>query len=229
MNIDVCFRIVNFIANKSQVGQILPSDFNILAIQAQLEALMNSLGNVKRVNDKFIPQTGYKVSQQAKEDILPLIVRPTSPLVMSGALAPYPDDYFSYDNLQRADGTTVTIVESDQLARIKKSFITPPIDSEPFACIHAEGIEIAPSSLNDVYLYYIRRPKDPNWDYTSLNQRFIYNSTATPQLSGKISQDFEIAERKHKEICMIILKYIGVNLSVEQLTQFATQVQESTP
>lgn len=229
MDINQAWRIVNFVANKQQKGKILPSDFNALAVQAQFECMLNCLGNQKRVNPKFIPPTGYKVNQQSKEDILPLIVKSPTPLSLSAGIAPYPSDFFSYDNLLRADGTIVTMIENDQLGRMKKSLITPPIDSEPFACMHSEGIEIAPAGLTDVYLTYVKRPADPNWDYTIDHQIFVYNSTATPQLSGKISHNFEMPERKHKEICMIILKYIGINLSDEALTQFATQVQETQP
>jgi len=119
-------------------------------------------------------------------------------------------------------------LESDQLGRMKKSVITPPIAAEPFACFHAEGIELAPASLADAYLYYVKRPVDPNWDYTITSQVEVYNSTSVPGNTGKISHDFEVSERLHKDICMIVLRYIGVNLSDYQLTEFANQVQERT-
>lgn len=228
MTIDEAYRLVNYVANKEQKGEIKPDEFNLLAIQAQLEAIMTRLGNQKRLNDRFIPPTGYKVNQQAKEEILPLITKSPA-LVPASGIAPYPIDYFGYDNVQRVDGTPITIVESDQLGRIKKSYITPPIESDPFCCFHSNGIELAPGTLSDAYLYYVRRPVNPNWDYTVSQQVYVYNSGSTPQLSGKVSQNFEVAERLHKEICMIILKYVGVNLSDDRLTEFATRVQETNP
>jgi len=228
MTIDSCFAFCQYVANKEQKGIIKPADFNRMAIQAQLEVIMNCLGNQKRLNDRYLPPTGYKVNQQMKEQIMSLIVK-SSVLVPASGIAPYPDNYFGYDNLQREDGTPITILESDQLGRIKKSVITPPIEEEPFACLHSEGIELAPADLDDAYLYYVKRPENPNWDYTIQNQAYVYNSTATPQLSGSVSHDFEVSERLHKDICMIILRYIGVNLSDYQLTEFANQVQERNP
>jgi len=228
MSINDAYALISYICNKEQFGQIKAIQLNPLFVQAQLEAIMNCLGNQKRLNDRYLPPIGYKVNQQAKEQLLPLIVKSPSLVPVSG-IAPYPADYFGYDNLQRADGTPVSILESDQLARIKKSVITPPIDDDPFAYFGSDGIEIAPSTLTDVYLYYVKRPVDPNWDYTISNQTEVYNSSTTPQLSGKVSHDFEVSERLHKEICMIVLRYIGVNLSNYQLTEFANQVQERNP
>jgi hypothetical protein len=229
VTIDQAYRFVNFIANKEQKGNIKPNDFNLLAISAQLEAVMNCLGNQKRLNDVFVPQSGYKVNQQMKERILPLIKQSQVLTTGSGGKAPYPSDYFGYDSIQHPNGTIVTIVESDQLARMKKSLITPPTDDDPFACFHGDGIEIAPASFTNAYLFYVKRPVDPNFDYNYVNQVAVFNTSTTPQLSGKVSQNFEASERLHREICMIILSDVGINLSDERMTAYANQVIENRP
>jgi len=228
VTIDFAYRLVNLIANKEQKGIIKGAEFNQLAIEAQLEAILTILGAPEREDNRFITPIGFKVNQQAKEQILPLIKK--SPvLVLTLGMAPYPTDYLAYDNLERADGTQITIIENDQLGRMKKSVITPPVEDEPYACFHGEGIEIAPAFLTDVYMYYVKMPQDPNWDYTITNDTEIYNGTSTPQLSGKISYGFDAPRRLHKKICMIILKYLGINLSDTQLAAFATQIQERNP
>lgn len=226
MTIDFAYRLVKLIANKEQKGILKGADFNQLAIEGQLEAILTVLGLPERLDARFVPPVGYKVNQQAKEQVLTLITKTPAVLVLTAGKAPYPTDYLSYDNLERADGTPVTILENDQLGRIKKSVITPPIEEDPYGCFHGEGIEIAPETLTDVHLYYVRIPKEPNWDYTISNDTEVYNGTATAQLSGKVSQNFETPARLHKKICLIILKYLGINLSDAQLTAFATQIQE---
>jgi len=229
MTIDQAYKLVCFVANKEQGGNISPLNFNLLAPQAQMEAVLVRLGNQKRLNSEFIAPIGYQSNQQSKEEILTLLVRPTNPLVITDGLAPYPDDYLAYDNLQRADGTLFTILESDQMGLMRKSRITPPIDTDPFVCFHQSGIEIRPETLTDVMFYYVRKPVDPNWDFSFINQEYIYNSTTTPQLTGKISHGFDTPDRLHKEICMIILKYVGINLDNDKLTAFAREIQETNP
>lgn len=228
MTIDFAYRLVRLIANKEQKGIIKGAEFNQLAIEAQLEAILTVLGLPERLDARFVPPVGYKVNQQAKEQILTLITKSPA-LALTNGKASYPTDYLSYDILEREDGTPVTILENDQFGRMKKSVVTPPIDEEPFGCFHGDGVEIAPASLTDVHLYYVRMPKEPNWDYSIQNDTEVYNASATPQLSGKVSQNFETPTRIHKKICLIILKYLGINLSDAQLTQFATQIQEHNP
>lgn len=229
MTIDFAYRLVNLIANKEQKGIIKGSEFNELAIEAQLEAVLTILGPTERLDARFTPPIGFKVNQQAKEQILTLITKAPSALALTNGIAPYPTNYLAYDILQRADGTPITIVENDQLGRMKKSLITPPIESDPFGCFHGEGIEIVPATISDAYLYYVKMPQDPNWDYTVSNSEEVYNASSTPQLSGKVSYGFDTPRRLHKKICMIILKYLGINLSDLQLSAFATQVQERNP
>lgn len=228
MTIDFAYRLVNYVANKEQKGNIKGDEFNLLVVQAQMEVILTFLGPQERLDNRFVPPIGYKVNQQAKEALLPLIVK-TPPLTFTDGLAPYPSDYLSFDIVERSDGTPITLLDNDQFGRIKKSLVTPPTAEEPYACMAGNGIEVAPGDLTDVQLIYVKKPKDPNWDYTMSGQTEVYNGTSTPQASGKVSYGFDTPERLHKKICIVILKYIGVNLSDSALTQFATMVQERNP
>lgn len=229
MTIDAAYRLVTGIVNKEQGGNVKPALFNELSIQCQLEAISVRLGNQKMLNGRFVPPIGYKSTQIAKEEILPLLLRPTTPLTIISNMASYPGDYFAYDHLQRADGTLFINLESDQMGVMRKSQITPPIEDDPFVCFHANGIEIQPGTISDALLYYVKRPVDPNWDYTINGQTYTYNSTSTPQQTGKVSQNFTLPEKVHKEICLRILKYLGIPLDMDRLTTIASQIESTTP
>ena len=74
MTIDAAYQFVNYIANKKQSGQIRPKDFNILAPQAQMQAIMNAFGNPRTYsNGRPIPIMGHSMTIKTQDNLMPLL------------------------------------------------------------------------------------------------------------------------------------------------------------
>jgi hypothetical protein len=90
MNINEAIQLVRFILNKDQNGNITGDNFNLMAPVAQMSVLQDRLGNIKKYQPGSpVPNYGFSVSQKAREELMPLMVKPTTTAVAAG-LAAYP-------------------------------------------------------------------------------------------------------------------------------------------
>lgn len=229
MTINQAYLLIQYIANKNQRGNITPENFNILAPSAQLEFINSRLGNIKRLaGGRVVPDAGFKSNQILREDIR-TIIKDTASLTVNTTTgkASYPGDYLFFNNIELSDGTPITVVDSDQIGRIRKSRIHPPTAEFPFATLDRSSIQIYPVNVNNVVWSYLFIPPDPNWDYQVINGKPVYNVGSVPQATGKVSQDFVIPVNRHKEICMIMLREIGINLDMDTLTKYANSMLEN--
>lgn len=229
MTINQAYNFINYCANKSQRGNITPENFNTLAAPAQLEFINTRLGNIKRVaGGRVVPDVGFNANQIVKEDLRELI-KDTSSLTVNSTTgrATYPSDYLFFDNMELTDGTPITVVDTDQIGRIRKSRIHPPTAEFPFAVLDKSYIQVYPVNVTGVVWSYLFIPPEPNWDYQILNNKPVYNAGLVPQATGKVSQGFSVPVNRHKEICMIMLREIGINLDMDTLTKYANAMLEN--
>jgi hypothetical protein len=223
MTIDQAYRIFQSIVNKEQRGYFGPDEFNEWAIIAQIELISDRLTNVKKINDRFVPQYGYKVNEKLKDELRRLIEGPVA-LSLSSGMADYPDDYFYIDSIQTSVYKPIKVVDTDEYAYVKDSVIFPPVAEYPVAIFYGDHIRIDPSNTSVLWTY-LRYPVDPNWDYNLQSGLPIYNSTDVPGQTGKVSQDFETDRSTHPEIVWRICKYAGVNLDLSTVTQMAMTME----
>lgn len=225
MTIDQAYRLVNSIVNKEQRGYVKPSDFNNWAIVAQIEAISDRLTNVKKLNERMVPQYGYKIDAKVKNELRELVTGPVALTLVAG-LADYPENYFYIDSFQPGNYLKVSIIDTDQYSEVKQSLIYPPDADHPVAVFYGDKIRIDPPATVVLWTY-LRYPEDPNWDYTLVTGQPVYNSTLVPGLTGKISHNFEVDRSLHTEICWRICKYAGMNIDMTTVTQMA-MVQEAS-
>lgn len=222
MTIDQAYRFVQYVANKSQNGNITPDDFNLLAPIAQMSLLNDRLGNVKKYKPHDpVPPYGFGISQKTKEELGILSTNTSLPLT-SGS-ADLPSDLLYLDTVVTSfpGGKLMTEVDVDEYMRLKDSVIKPPTAQAP-VFLRAErpggtfGIQVLPS-MASCYIFYIRRPATPLWNYAIVFGRPVYATTG--------SQDFELSETVHMEICMRILAAVGINLDQSSISAYA-ELQE---
>ena len=70
-----------------------------------------------------------------------------------------------------------------------------------------------PTNKAGVYADYIRKPKNPNWNYVVVNNKPLYNATS--------SVDFELHSSEETELVYRILALTGVAIEKPNLTQTA--------
>ena len=73
------------------------------------------------------------------------------------------------------------------------------------------------SNKRNVKVDYIRKPKQPNWNYVVVNEKPMYNATN--------SVDFELHPSEETELVYRILAYSGIAIDKPQLTQTAAGLQ----
>lgn len=222
MTIDQAYQFVQFVANKKQSGNITPTQFNLLAPIMQMSLINDRLGNVKKyAGDKSAPY-GFNMNQKIREELRPLMVAPTTTAVSSGVAA-FPADYLYCDTIT-AGGILVQEVSEDQIAELNNSLIRPPTTQYPKFVLHANGINVYPTSITSIKLSYVKKPTDPIWNYTTSNDVAVYAATGGEVGDGN-SVDFSTGVTTHLEICFMILSALGVNLSALELAQYAEQQQ----
>lgn len=217
MTIDQAIRLIRFILNKDQNGNIKGAEFNLIAPIAQMSVLNDRIGNIKKYQPGApIPNVGFNVSQKAREEIRPLMVLPTTTAVTAGVAA-YPNNYIYYDTLMTAAGKLIKEATEDEIVELNNSSIMPPSTMFPKFVMHSNGFNIYPTSIASIKLSYVRKPLTPEWAYTISNNEEVYDA-------GN-SQDFELSETTHLEIVSIILQMSGVNLNMLQVTQYAQAME----
>ena len=212
MTIDEVYKFVQFMANKEQRGYVKPSEFNMLAKRAQLDVIKEKVG-------KPSPATGvigFKDTAQLSDELYPVTVFETN-LTVSGNLFTFPADYLHFVSL-RYGGNSVEMISLGELYKRKRSSLISPTGEYPLGVIEANGVRIFITTVTSDTTYtarlnYIKKPSDPNWAYTTVNNIEIYNSSNSTQLT--------LADSTHKEIANRILGYIGVNLREADIIQYS--------
>lgn len=220
MDINRAYIFVQFCANKSQNGNITPDQFNALAPVMQISVISDLIGNEKEYKPHDpTPRYGYNINDKVRADLLEIMVSPTTTAVAAG-IAPYPADLLYLDtSITTTNGVIMHEVTSDEVAILNNSQIKPPTVQYPFYVTYSDGIYVYPSSIASIKLSYVRKPIDPKWNYTIVNEVPVYSASG--------SQDFELNEMVHLRICSKILAAVGVNLSMADLTAYAVAMEAS--
>lgn len=217
MTINQAYELLKSIVNKEQRGYLSPAQFNLWAPIAQVEAIKTRLGNIKALNNRQVPQFGYKITEKLKMELRPLIVGPTTLALLSGA-AQYPSNFWYIDSLQTTQYVPIEIIDTDEYARVKQSQIYPPTADYPVAVFYGSTIVFDPPT-SQVLWTYVKYPDDPFWNHTFVSAIPVYNPTG--------SVDFQVDKDIHIEIVWRMAKYAGINIDMQQVTQMA-MAQEAT-
>ena len=219
MNIDASYQLTQFCCNKSQQGNVSPSQFNVIAPVAQISVLNKLLGNENElVPGRPVPRYGFLLNQKILEDIRPLIKTPTSLPFVNG-VAQYPEDCLYIFAIRVPNAyQPAEPVEFDEAIYLEASKIKPPTVSYPKHYVLANFIYILPSTITDTDISYVRRPLTPKWNHTIVNQAPVFNPSG--------SQDFELGELTHLRIVSVILQMCGINLNLYEVTKFAQMLEQ---
>lgn len=239
MTIDEAYRLVQFISNKKQRGNVSPDDFNLLAKQKQLELTMKRLGNPKTIvpGQSKVPVIHYPMNQKIHDDILPLFGKPKTITLNASGEASLPSDYMRLESLNSSHGKNIDLLTYDKFIIRQNDRIKPPHRDYPIAYMSASlagtsqtlqrNIEVLPVNASSIKFSYIRLPNDPNWDYTFGDDQiplFKPRGTGAGE-SGKESADFELPADTHNEIVALILQAVGINLDTSSVFQYG-QIKE---
>jgi len=200
MNINEAKDYIFAIARKNQIGNIPIQQLNLYFRRAQLEI-------VSSLRDQ------YELTSIVSDNLAPLV----TPVELYNSSDKFikPDDYYHwvdiYSNLYTnsescgvdptKEWVPVELIPQNKKSYRRSSLIVSADNRHPIAINYGSYFEVVPTPVK-VQLTYIRQPKNPVWAYVDTPQRPVYNPL--------LSQDFELPESTHQEICFKVLNYMGI-------------------
>ena len=220
-NINDVFNFMNFLANKSQSGEITPEDFNISINVGQQQYFRTKLGlpELYTVGKREAPQQ-FQTTQNNSDSLRPFIVSTT--LIKNGNGFDLPANFAAYAEngylyVEQINGQTVytrqplDFVTLTERGERLQSYIDNPNFEYPIATYLNNQIVVDPDGINAIGLNYVRYPSTPRRNYTVVNDFNIYDPVGSVQL--------EFPNLDWENIAHIALKYWSQNLREEFLYQ----------
>jgi hypothetical protein len=221
MTIDQAYRTCLYIYNKNKSGTFTGQQFNLLAPIAQLEVLGELLGNEQLLNERGVPPYGYGFNRKIDTYLKPLLTQPVTITVLGSGLWDYPEGFIWPDAVYKSDFTKIRVVDEDQFAAVKQNTIHPPTAEYPVIVLRNGQGYCDPNSLASFKMTYLKKPDDPYWAYTVSNDEQIY--------TGSGSVDFQLHYLVHPKIVRNILKKVGINLSLAEVTMYMENQDQIKP
>tara|TARA_R110002012_G_scaffold165492_10_gene327757 strand:- start:713 stop:1462 length:750 start_codon:yes stop_codon:yes gene_type:complete len=240
MTIDEIYRLVQTFANKEQRGFITPSDFNLLAKQAELELVNKRLDVLQEksqpkkaggfVNESLTPE-------MAEQDLAPFLFTTKYGVVARTVTSGYletevaipvtdnillikevfilPDEKFGINS-----HTPLELVKPENINKVLRSSLVKPSMDFPIGLMSGSTtignlrIRVFPESIKNVMVHCYKMPSEsPEWNYVTIAGKPVHDPSNSTQ--------FRFPSRVHGEIVVKILEYLGVNLREAQLVQYA--------
>jgi hypothetical protein len=218
MTIDQVYKFVDFIIKKSNAGGYLsPEEFNLIINRAQIQYFNKLYGNQNDYRyDRPVPKIAYAITEKISNSLSPFLSDSTSLTIDSAGKVDIPSDLFQTVSLTHTiDGVEyeITRVEQDRIANNLSSYYDAPTADYPIYAQLRTKFQFYPKNLGTANLFYLKKPTDMVWAYTTVAGRPVYNSGSSVQPLWK---DMDM-----NEIIYIALSYIGVNLKDGDVSQFA--------
>lgn len=224
MNADQPYKIIQFIANKFQAGNITPAQYNSIINYAQLGFLDYLLGQfVSYQYGRPISKVQFGMNEIVRQRITPLIDPVSTISIDVTGFAPYPVDYQQADALNLTSLDRIRFVPQHKKYSYIKSRIDP-VATNPFFLIESGGFRFYPNtnfngvSLGSFQLSYVKTPPTIVWASTPDAQgRPVYNQAGS---TDPVWYDTDM-----DELIMRALAMVGVNLQAPEISRYAEMIK----
>lgn len=167
----------------------------------------------------------YVKTQKISDYMLPFKRVKTLTLTAGKATITAELNYAHSRGVKLPDGTKVDVVEDKFWAGRVKSKVDPPSASRPICRIEnteadatIKQIELVPSTITSIQLYYFKIPAKAKYAYTPSGNRYIYDENN--------SIDSEFSPLLFPQIAMKVLSRFGINLREQQVIQYAEAMKQ---
>ena len=217
--IDSVRRTVLSVINKENRGYISPEEFNLFGKQAQLEIFEDYFYDYVRWVDKEnkrFSHSGYgDMPKNIREKIDIFAEYGDLTYDAPNTVFTPPTDSYRVESVFYNNNEIDEILKG-KLRYLLKSDKAAPTTTYPVYVRLSDNFEIYPNTIIDnVKCYYVRKPKDPKWTYTTVLGNPLFNISATDY------QDFEIHPSDETEIVIRILSYCGISIRESDIYQIA--------
>jgi hypothetical protein len=217
MTVDQVYRLIQYIINKQQTGDLAPDEFNLIMPQAERSYLAFLLGNPEQYQyGRQVARIELGMNQPVLQRLAPFIAAPST-LTVSSGLAAYPANFEAVVAMYTSDDKRIRFVQQDSLYSYKNSVIDP-VASNPIYLIQADGFLFYPSNISNPKISFVRTPTFMQWGYTlDGNGRPVYDAGTSTQP--------EWYEVDLMQIIARALQMVGVNLQDASVAQYAAQLK----
>jgi len=227
ISVDTVYQKVLALANKEQRGYITPQEYNLLASQAQLEIFEQYFYDIDIVELK-LKENATEYSDRItvlNEKIAPFEKQGVAMSAISTATATLPTSQTVHKlGTVFYNGVIVEEVQAGEVVRMANTALYAPTESRPvYVRKSATQLDIKPTSATPSYstsnvsCNFIAKPENPNWGYSVVNNKAMYNSAA--------SSNFELHPSEESELVYKILELAGIILNKPGLVQLADKEQ----
>lgn len=216
--------------NKNGRGILSPARFNLFAENSQLKLLENAIHDYRRSKIRNERYTG-DFSLTVLEDVMDKFSLSATLTRYDGVSAindyhTLPSDYMAWGSAS-VDNVNIEKIPSRKKAAINRNRYLVPTTEEPICYIEASKLYVLPTSIgavgttyiDEVELSYYRTPAKPQWTYTLVSGKSIFNA------SDSSYQDFELPYLFFGKLVTDILMQAGLHLREELVLQ-ATSAEE---
>ena len=252
--LNLVYETVKTIINKEQNGLLTPTEFNLVAGQAQNEVFReyfedNNLDINKKnrgVANKGYGNLDFNVRQRISNFAASAtLLRDTSTTNNYWGLFTLPIDLYLVEDdgimslpepVDGIDGPEYTVTPSvskviEEIDRSRLNYILnseiAPTATFPIYTREDSTIRVYPQSIPYINVEYIRKPLQPNWTYTTVTG----TDGAVSELHNPANvsfQDLELDDSEFSNITLRVLSYFGINLREEQVVQVAELLKDKT-
>ena len=216
MGINEMYQICQYAINKSQNGYLTPSQFNLLANQAQISFQDYLLGEFQQYQyGRPQARVNYSQNSDTRQRLTPFIIETTLTIDGNG-LVNYPTDYLQTDAMRTTDFDRIRFVQQDSLYSYIQSEIDP-VATNPIYLLNDAGFQFYPKNIGTATLTYIKIAPDMIWGYT-------LDNNGRPIFAPAYSTEPLWYDIDKLEIVARILKLVGVSLQAGQVEQYANMV-----
>lgn len=227
--INSVYNTVRVIANNQVYGAITQASFNLLAKNAQIKVLSDTI-------DQYRPSKQDKSNFKKMREIDQVLAlfydsQSLQRAEVGGTIQKYfdsPKDENGDFNMMIDDdisfnGNPITLVPKGKFDLYKRNRLTRPDLVNPIAYKMANKFYIFPEEIGlaggikttDVTIGYYRFPTDPVLTYV----------TGTTMLDPTEPKDFELPLNFHDKLVLEILSQVGVHLREEQIEAYAERAK----
>lgn len=220
MTSDFMYKLMLFIANKSQNGYITPQQFNLSINQAQNSYLNYLLGEFQQyAPTRPIGRVEMGMNEILQQRLSPFIDVPYTLTVDVSGQSSYPPNYQQIVAMYTNTGfSRIRYVEQDKLYSYYNSVIDP-LSTNPIYSIYSDGFQFYPTTIANAKISYIRTPPEIIWAYIEDdNGRPIYDSGNSVDPLWNDVDCLDIISRA--------LSMVGVNLQSAAILQYSNQIKQ---
>ena len=217
VKIDTVYQTVLALANKEQRGYITPQEFNLFAIQAQMQIFEQYFYDL----NQFLRAPGNNTSHSDMVDLLEekiSLFERTGVAVGGGTQLP--ENLYKLQQVKWTEfGQTydVEYVSQKTYTQMRRISIIKPTDERLVYIRNAFGIAVVGKEQKTIGVTcnYIKAPENPSWTYVVVGEKALFNPDG-----GAV--DFELHHSEQTELVTRILGLAGITLKDQSLYQIAS-------